>query len=138
MSSRGESKKATDAHSSSQSPLQDRSESCNEGVYHVFLDCGNRTRLSWLPNWKNPSFYCYLFLVAEIKVYLNKLDWPVGLQNLLIDGVKNVPSKFFVCDDSGSMMNIDGRRLVRAGDTFKWVDFAHKTTDTINMPSIYN
>ena len=52
-------------------------------------------------------------------MYLNKLDWPVGLQNLLIDGVKNVPSKFFVCDDSGSMMNIDGRRLVRAGDTFK-------------------
>ena len=52
-------------------------------------------------------------------MYLNKLRWPVGLQNLLIDGVKNVPSKFFVCDDSGSMMNIDGRRLVRTGDSYK-------------------
>lgn len=70
-------------------------------------------------------------------MYLNKLDWPVGLQNLLIDGVKNVPNKFFVCDDSGSMMNIDGRRLVRTGDTFKWVDFAHETMNTINMQNVY-
>lgn len=65
------------------------------------------------------KIYRLPFLSAEIKVYLNKLRWPVGLQNLLIDGVKNVPSKFFVCDDSGSMMNIDGRRLVRTGDSYK-------------------
>lgn len=50
MSSRGESKKATDSNSTSQSPLQDRSDSCNEGVDHVLFQCDYRPRLSWPPN----------------------------------------------------------------------------------------
>jgi hypothetical protein len=51
--------------------------------------------------------------------YLTKLKWPVGLQKLLIEGVKMIPAKFFVCDDSGTMMFSDGHKVIEDGGSVK-------------------
>ena len=55
-----------------------------------------------------------------IKDYLTKLRWPVGLQKILLQGVKAVPMKFFVCDDSGTMMLSDGHKVVADGKILKY------------------
>jgi hypothetical protein len=40
-----------------------------------------------------------------------KYKWPTGLQTLLISSLQRIPLRFFICDDSGSMMTTDGHRV---------------------------
>ena len=47
--------------------------------------------------------------------YLTKNGWPTGLRKMLISGLVTTPARFFICDDSGSMMSSDGNRLVGSG-----------------------
>ena len=47
--------------------------------------------------------------------------WPVGLQDTIINNMKRIPIRFFICDDSGSMGTNDGNRLVAYENTFKSV-----------------
>lgn len=50
---------------------------------------------------------------AGARDYLGKLNWPYGLTDVVIEGLKKVPFRTFICDDSGSMNESDGSRLVR-------------------------
>lgn len=49
---------------------------------------------------------------VAIRKYLAQNDWPVGLQNALIAGLESTPARFFICDDSGSMVLNDGKKLM--------------------------
>lgn len=56
---------------------------------------------------------------VEIRKYLTKNGWPTGLQNALIAGTVSNPVRYFICDDSGSMMSNDGHRVVGQGSNSK-------------------
>lgn len=46
------------------------------------------------------------------KQYLTDQGWPVGLQEAMIKSCLKMPVRFFICDDSGSMLTNDGHRIV--------------------------
>jgi hypothetical protein len=68
---------------------------------------------------------------GAVREFLAKHCWPDGLQSILISSLKRIPLRFFICDDSGSMMSDDGHRLVKVGEVFKYV------TQTA-LPTIYS
>ena len=41
--------------------------------------------------------------------------WPTGLINALISGFDGTPARFFICDDSSSMLSSDGHWVVGEG-----------------------
>eukprot|EP01038_Epipyxis_sp_PR26KG_P015297 gene15297-20605_t len=49
---------------------------------------------------------------AGARSFLSQFRWPTGLQDAFIKNLQRVPFRFFICDDSGSMMANDGHRLV--------------------------
>ena len=52
--------------------------------------------------------------------FLDKHKWPVGFQSLVISQItEKIPIRFFICDDSGSMFEDDGRQLVSYGTMHK-------------------
>ncbi len=48
--------------------------------------------------------------------YLSRHNWPSGLKDALIKSIRKMPVRFFIVDDSGSMILNDGRRLVASGN----------------------
>lgn len=44
--------------------------------------------------------------------FLDVERWPTGLQDTFVNGLKRIPIRFFICDDSGSMGTSDGRKIV--------------------------
>jgi hypothetical protein len=48
-------------------------------------------------------------------MYLTNHGWPIGLQRALLNNVARIPMRYFICDDSGSMVTGDGHRLVGEG-----------------------
>jgi hypothetical protein len=48
--------------------------------------------------------------------YLTQHNWPSGLKDALMKSVRKMPMRFFIVDDSGSMILNDGRRLVASGN----------------------
>jgi len=44
--------------------------------------------------------------------FLSSNFWPRGLQDIFIRNLKLLPRRFFICDDSGSMVENDGHRLL--------------------------
>jgi len=58
---------------------------------------------------------------SAVKEYLSANRWPNGLQEALIKGINRFPARYFICDDSGSMIASDGNRLVGSNDHFKVV-----------------
>jgi hypothetical protein len=44
--------------------------------------------------------------------YLAEFGWTLGLQNLFLQNLAKVAIRYFICDDSGSMMTNDGHRLI--------------------------
>ena len=54
--------------------------------------------------------------------YLNNLGWPIGLTNCLFKSCKKIPIRFYIVDDSGSMNESDGRRILGYGKDQKIVD----------------
>jgi len=42
-------------------------------------------------------------------------NWPNGMCKSILKGVRKIPIRFFIVDDSGSMSTNDGNRIVRAG-----------------------
>jgi hypothetical protein len=58
---------------------------------------------------------------GAIRNYLSRSCWPIGLQKVLIDGISICPVRFFICDDSGSMMENDGHRLIGEGNITKLI-----------------
>ena len=51
--------------------------------------------------------------------YLQSHDWPLGMQNALINTSQKFPIRYFIVDDSGSMASSDGTRVVRSGSNAK-------------------
>lgn len=48
--------------------------------------------------------------------------WPVGLQNyIILKAVAETPFRYFICDDSGSMSERDGNKIVATGNEAKLV-----------------
>lgn len=45
--------------------------------------------------------------------YLSSNDWPQGLISAFIKSMKKIPIRFFILDDSGSMLTNDGHRNVK-------------------------
>ena len=52
--------------------------------------------------------------------FLSSRSWPRGLQDLFIKGCQNLPIRFIIVDDSGSMTANDGRKLLTQGDKAKY------------------
>lgn len=49
------------------------------------------------------------------RTFLSSHDWPTGLQEALIKNLLKVPIRFIICDDSGSMMRNDGKKVKKFG-----------------------
>lgn len=73
------------------------------------------TSLRYLRN-ANTSFYnpdvSTTVNHTAAREFLSSKGWPSGLQDFLIHNVSTkLPYRFFICDDSGSMVSSDGKRL---------------------------
>ena len=44
--------------------------------------------------------------------YLSRFNWPTGLQDTLIHTVKDIPIRYFIIDNSGSMIINDAQKVV--------------------------
>lgn len=55
------------------------------------------------------------------KDFLTKHNWPQGLQDALLKSCKKFAIRYFITDDSGSMMTNDGRRLIGSGKNAKMI-----------------
>ena len=72
-----------------------------------------RTGMAFHNSQLNP---CSIFdYSAAIRDYLSRSSWPKGLQNVFINGFNTIPTRFIICDDSGSMISNDGHRVVKDG-----------------------
>ena len=49
---------------------------------------------------------------SSVRQYLRHHNWPSGLQSLFLQTRAKVPIRYFICDDSGSMMSSDGKHIV--------------------------
>ena len=49
---------------------------------------------------------------TEAREVLAGHKWPLGLQDTFISNLSSITHRFFICDDSGSMMASDGHRLM--------------------------
>lgn len=52
------------------------------------------------------------FDASACKSYLERCSWPRGLQEAMVKSCKKMPVRFFITDDSGSMLTNDGNRIV--------------------------
>ena len=52
------------------------------------------------------------FNEAAVRQYLESESYPPGLIEECITSTKKYPMRFFICDDSGSMMTMDGNKIV--------------------------
>jgi len=59
--------------------------------------------------------------VKAAKEFLTKHNWPSGLQEALLRSCERMPIRFFITDDSGSMLTNDGHRIVGSGDKTKLI-----------------
>ena len=53
------------------------------------------------------------------RTFLTNNAWPAGFQKVLLEQCANIPVRFFICDDSGSMYADDGMHLVCHGGVSK-------------------
>lgn len=53
--------------------------------------------------------------------YLKKYNWPEGLINSFIKSCKKIPYRFIIVDNSGSMLNTDGHRLIHSANSSKMI-----------------
>eukprot|EP01031_Cornospumella_fuschlensis_P044471 gene44470-54386_t len=50
--------------------------------------------------------------VESGKRFLTKHGWPSGLQEAVLKSCRKIPVRFYIVDDSGSMISNDGRRVM--------------------------
>jgi hypothetical protein len=51
----------------------------------------------------------------RIRQYLSEFGWPAGIQTEFIQSLLNIPLRYFICDNSGSMSALDGHRVIGIG-----------------------
>ncbi len=54
---------------------------------------------------------------VKARAFLHENAWPLGLQDALVKGLKKIPIRYIICDDSGSMSTNDGYRFEKFEDT---------------------
>lgn len=59
--------------------------------------------------------------ILGAKRYLQGAGWPLGLQEALIKSIKKLPYRYFICDDSGSMLTADGHKVMGKNENTKIV-----------------
>lgn len=55
------------------------------------------------------------------RAYLNAHHWPPGLQDTFLANLAVLSIRYFICDDSGSMVSSDGNRRVGDGTYSKYL-----------------
>eukprot|EP01039_Chlorochromonas_danica_P002769 gene2769-3023_t len=55
------------------------------------------------------------------QAFLRRYQWPEGLQMELLHSCRRIPLRFYVVDDSGSMISDDGRRVISQGAQHKMI-----------------
>jgi len=62
-------------------------------------------------------------------------NWSPGMQNILINSFAKLPCRFFICDNSGSMMANDGKKIVGRGSQTKLTECTRwkELTDSMNF-----
>lgn len=76
--------------------------------------------------------------------YLADNDIPPGIATAMIDNFQKVPYRFFICDDSGSMMANDGQKVIKSGDRYKnlpctrWDELADSLTFHVGLSKAAN
>lgn len=53
--------------------------------------------------------------------YLARYEWPDGLKSTIYKSCKKIPLRFFIIDDSGSMILNDGKKVMKHGNQTKMV-----------------
>ena len=56
---------------------------------------------------------------AGAREFLSGSRWPLGLQETFLQNLSRIPIRFFICDDSGSMIASDGHRILGKGSNTK-------------------
>ena len=80
---------------------------------------------------------CSIFYYSDaVRNYLSRSAWPKGLQNVFIQGIQTIPTRFIICDDSGSMMSNDGHRVVSQGSKARWDQYQLCLYKTPQFPDI--
>ena len=72
---------------------------------------------------------------AAARQFLFEKGWPLGLQSALISSFAKIPFRYFICDDSGSMMSHDGNHVLGTGKNTKLVSCSRWTelTDALRF-----
>jgi len=52
---------------------------------------------------------------STLRQFLNESKYPEGLIEVVSRGLKTVPLRFFIIDDSGSMSETDGNLIAKSG-----------------------
>jgi hypothetical protein len=58
---------------------------------------------------------------SGLREYLFSQMFPLGLAGLMIDNLKKLPIRYFICDDSSSMAEPDGQRVIGQGHSTKMI-----------------
>jgi hypothetical protein len=53
---------------------------------------------------------------AAATEYLTQREWPMGLTQSFLKNLSKIPIRYFICDNSGSMVASDGHRLIGEGN----------------------
>lgn len=56
---------------------------------------------------------------TRAREFLQIHGWPFGLQETFLRNLNRIPYRFFICDDSGSMISNDGHRLIDVNNSKK-------------------
>jgi hypothetical protein len=56
---------------------------------------------------------------GNLSEYLTQKRWPDNMQTVFIQNVEQLPIRFFICDDSGSMTRDDGTVITKYQGKFK-------------------
>jgi hypothetical protein len=59
--------------------------------------------------------YIYIYIYVHLHIYI--ISHISGLVIALMRGLAITPARFFICDDSGSMMSSDGHRVIQVNPT---------------------
>eukprot|EP01041_Mallomonas_annulata_P017714 gene17714-36298_t len=65
--------------------------------------------------------------------FLTQHSWPQGLREVFVNGLKNVPIRFVIVDNSGSMVTVDGQRMIISGTSKRFVKCSRWTELTESL-----
>ena len=104
--------------------MEESSQSSNpnsqQHLSHSFSPVNHFPTSTYLHNYILPSLKMSRGVSDQaLQNFLLKNGWPTGLRNMLAAGLISTPSRFFICDDSGSMMSSDGHHLTGNGSSAK-------------------